>query len=237
MLHRKYYDWETADYEGLNHYIESFNWYDLLTVNLTADSLWSAFCDHISAAIDMFVSSTPVLSRSRPGKPKRYYPAGIRKAVARKRCLWRLHRNNPDDHKISAAYKGAECKCKHLMYTHELKKEQRVIESKNADNFFNFVNKKMSCKRGIGALRNNQGEVITSDEQRANLLNDHFGSVCTVDDGNIPSFDRVVPDAVSLDVINFTPEKVVAAIINLKPSKSSGPDGLPPLLLKKLLCP
>ena len=42
-----------------------------------------------------------------------------------------------------------------------------------------------------------------------------------------------MPDTVSLDVINFTPEKVIAAIKKLKPNKSSGPDGLPPLLFKK----
>ena len=108
-----------------------------------------------------------------------------------------------------------------------------MTEASGRSNIFNFVNKKMSRKRGIGALRNNQGEIITSDKQRADLLNDHFGSVCTVDDGNIPPFDHVVPDTVSLDVINFTPEKVIAAIKKLKPNKSSGPDGLPPLLFKK----
>lgn len=54
----------------------------------------------------------------------------------------------------------------------------------------------MTCKRGIVALRNNQGEIITSDEQRAALLYDYFGSVCTLDDCNIPPFDRLEPGTI-----------------------------------------
>jgi len=62
-----------------------------------------------------------------------------------------------------------------------MKREQKVIECKNAGTVFNFINNKLSCKRGLGALNNDNGNVITDDGDRANLINDYFASMCTSD--------------------------------------------------------
>jgi hypothetical protein len=45
---------------------------------------------------------------------------------------------------------------------------------------------------------------------------------------------RVVPDGASLDTVDFSPAKVLAAIKKLKYNKSGGPDGFPPHLFKRL---
>ena len=119
------------------------------------------------------------------------------------------------------------------MYKFEQKKEQKVVESDSIGCFYSFVNKKLSNKKGVGALRASDGDVF-DDGQRANLLNNYFSSVCTADDGNTPSITRVVPDGVSLDTVDFSPAKVLAAIKKLKHNKSGGPDGFPPLLFKRL---
>ena len=83
-------------------------------------------------------------------------------------------------------------------------------------------------------LRDEQGNAVSSDEQRANMLNKYFSSVCTEDNGTSPSIVRAVPDEVFIDNIAFTPFKVAMAIKRLKAGKSSGPDGYPPFLFKKL---
>jgi hypothetical protein len=36
-------DWENANFDALNEYLTAADWYGMLTVNLTADSLWNAF--------------------------------------------------------------------------------------------------------------------------------------------------------------------------------------------------
>lgn len=46
--------------------------------------------------------------------------------------------------------------------------------------------------------------------------------------------DLVVSVNVQIDCVAFTPLKTVAAIKTLKSNQSSGPDGLVPLLFKKL---
>jgi len=85
-------------------------------------------------------------------------------------------RESPDNTDAIAAYREAEYKCRNLMQQYEMKREQKVIECNNDGTFFNFINNNISCKRGIGALNNDNGDLITDDGDRANLLNDYFAS-------------------------------------------------------------
>ena len=229
----KRYDWLRADYDGMSNYIAGIDWLQVLTTELTADSSWTAFSDVLQTGIDLFVPFKYVSSSSSV-KCKRWYPAAIKHAVARKRCLWRKHRESPDDVNLLAAYRRVDEKYRQLVRQHEIKREQRVIESDNAGSFFRFVNGKLSCRRGLGALNDDNGDVVTSDIDRANLLNDYFTSMCTDDDGNKPPFERIVPDDSNLESVEFTPEIVYAAIKKLKVAGASGPDGFPPRLFKHL---
>ena len=52
-----------------------------------------------------------------------------------------------------------------------------MIEANNTGEFYKFVNWRLSCKSGIGALRDNIGRLITDDNQRADMLNTYFSSV------------------------------------------------------------
>jgi hypothetical protein len=120
------------------------------------------------------------------------------------------------------------------MYNFELKRESDVILSNNIGSFYKFVNKRMSCKHGIGALTKHDGGYATGDADRANLLNNFFSSVCTIDNGVIPDFDSVAGDNVTLDHVEFSREAVLRTVKQLKMNGSCGPDGLPPLLYKNL---
>jgi len=120
------------------------------------------------------------------------------------------------------------------MQQYEMKREQKVIECNNAGNFYNFINNKLSCKRGLGPLNNDNSDVITDDIERANLLNDYFVSMCTSDNGIIPDLDRFVPENSNLENIEFTPDNIYAAIRKLRISGASGPDGFPPRLFQTL---
>jgi hypothetical protein len=49
------YDWREADFTSMSYYLNSIDWLQLLSVSLTADSLWAAFADILKAAIAEFV--------------------------------------------------------------------------------------------------------------------------------------------------------------------------------------
>ena len=217
----------------MSNYINAVNWYDMLATNLTADSLWAAFSDVLQTAVDIFVPVIQVTEHTVINN-KRWYPAALRRAIARKKCLWRKRRDHPGATAALMNYHKAELKCNQLLREYEIKREEKIIESGNAGSFYRFVNGKLSCKRGLGTLSDGSGNTITSDADCANLLNDYFTSVCTNDNGIIPPFPRAVPPDAQLNTVTFTSGAVYAAMQKLKTGGSSGPDGFAPQLFKKL---
>ena len=228
-LTAKRYRWNDGDYEGIANYLSAFDWSHLFSVNLTVDSMWSAFSDVIYQAVDIFV---PVCKA--PSKVKKRYPKTARKALARKRCLWRKLRAEPDNASLLQKYKESENHCHQILRDLELAKERRVVSSNNLGNFYKYVNNRLSCHTGVGVLRDNNGSLYATDDSKAELLNNYFSSVSTKDDGVLPEFDRLVPENVEFSNVTFTPENVMKAIRKLKNNTSCGPDGLPPILFRKL---
>ena len=120
----------------------------------------------MNTAIEQFV---PVKHIKRVSKRLnvKHYPRSIRDALTRKKCLWRRLRADPNCASVKIAYKSAAAKCRDLVRKYEIKQEQRVITSNNTGNFYRFINRKLSCKSGVGALRDTTGRLVTDDKERA----------------------------------------------------------------------
>ena len=69
------YLWRDADYTGIANYFNTVNWLNMLTTNLTPDSLWGAFTDTLNRAIQNCVPAIPVRNKqSRRTQNKTTYP-------------------------------------------------------------------------------------------------------------------------------------------------------------------
>jgi len=79
-----------------------------------------------------------------------------------------------------------------------------IIKSKNIGSFYHFVNRKLSCRTGVGPLKSETGGIITDDTTKASALNEYFCNVFTVDDGNTPRFERRVGDDISMNNVTFS---------------------------------
>ena len=234
-LHR-IYRWKDADYDSMNNYLSTVDWQSMLMCNLTVDALWSALTETLQSAVDRYV---PFYTVRQSGKfaqhGKRHkYPRYIQKAISRKKCLWRLHRKNPADVELRCRYKVAHDECRKLVREYILTKEKEVIDADNLGKFYRFVNNKMTCKSGVGTLRDNDHKLVVNDKQKADLLNNFFATVGSDDDGNDISLDREVPDNVRLESVSFSPQVISRVIRKIEPKMSSGPDGFPPILVKKV---
>jgi len=137
-------------------------------------------------AIDSYVPVKNVYKNT-SAKCSRWYPAAVKRAATRKRYLWRKHRESPEDSNALAAYRIADRSYRQEVRKYEIKREQRVIDQDNAGSFFRFVNSKLSCKRGLSALSSDNGDIVTGDQKRANLLNTFFTSMCTADNRTNPA--------------------------------------------------
>ena len=230
----KRYLWSQGDYESMAAYLHQVRWSDLLTTNFTANDLWSAFCNVMNNAIDEFVPCTFVSVR--PKLRKRKYPRNIRNLINRKRAAWRNMKRNQDNLNCKIKYNRISTACRLAMRRYECWLESRVIDCNDIGAFYKFVNSKSPCRSGVGTLKGPDGKAAVSDQEKADLLNSYFGSVCTVDDGSRP-YVKAQPhmsvDSNISDVV-FTETNVLKAIRRIKTkSKFAGdPDGYPDALLQ-----
>jgi hypothetical protein len=110
-------------------------------------------------------------------------------------------------------------------------KEAAIIDADNVGKFYSFINKELACSSGESALINPEGSVVTSDAEKAELLNSYFVSIGTVDDGACSNVTAAVSPDVSIESITFGVSEIFRELKVLDPKGSAGPDGYPPVLL------
>ena len=104
----------------------------------------------------------------------------------------------------------------------------------NPKHFFSYIRAKNKGKEGIGPLKNDAGEVVSSCKEMAVLLNDFFSSVFTMEDLNtIPNGEEILGVS-SFENIEFTSKLISEKLSKLNVGKASGPDKLVPRILKEL---
>jgi len=228
----KSYDWSRADFDAIADYLSTVDWDRFMSENLTADAIWSNFKLLLFGAFDLFIPWrwTP-LHRT---KALRRYPANIRKLINKKKLLWRVCRCQPNNQVLKSRYRQVQTECREALKNYELSKELQVIESHNTGSFYKYVNRKLSRSCGVSCLRDRNGLPVTDDMSKSNMLNEYFSSVGTVDNGEVPYFPRQVPTNAAIDGIHFDEIIVLRVINKIKPKLSHGPDGIPPLVIKKV---
>ena len=76
------------------------------------------------------------------------------------------------------------------------------------------------------------GSPISSDEDKAELLNEYFTSQTIPPETNVPLPETTYLTDARLDSVNITPHIVRKILKNLNPSKASGPDFISNRVLK-----
>lgn len=228
----KRYNWSKADFNTMSDLLNAVQWNELFTTNFTADDIWKAFCNILDEVIDMSVPSFQVRIKTRRAITR--YPRPIQNLFKCKLAMWKVWKANRGNTALKQQYNQVKAECRRAVREHEIKKENEVIQSNDVGKLYRFVNKKTSCRSGIGSLRTaTAGKYATTDTEKANLLNEYFSSVCTEDNGIIPPFNVNLPAGIALDTVSFDVPKLIKAIKKIKNKNklSCGPDGYPVKLL------
>jgi hypothetical protein len=93
---------------GMACCVNAINWFQPMTLNLTANSMWSAFAYILNVAIAQFVSVEHVTIISDSARIKQVHPKRIKSALAPKHCLWRRCKSDPDCSAARHLYRRAE---------------------------------------------------------------------------------------------------------------------------------
>jgi len=94
------------------------------------------------------------------------------------------------------------------------------------------VNNKLNCTQKIQSIKRADGTLTDESLEQADIFNNFFGSVFTTDDGSDAKIERRAEESCNLSNVSFIPADVFVILKRLKPSTSTGPDGLPNVLLK-----
>jgi hypothetical protein len=105
--------------------------------------------------------------------------------------LHRLKVSKPADDPVHDRYRAITEKCRDLFVEEQRVKENKIITSNNLGAFYNHVNRRLSNHKGIGPLKDTNGNFVFNDNERANIFNNYFCSVCTVDNHVMPVFNIV----------------------------------------------
>ena len=229
---RTLYNYKRADFEQMRIYISEQNLMDKIQGKGTEET-WEIISKCVLDAVGLYVPK-----RSSNNKRKTQKPCINRVSLIKideKRITYRNWLRNLDDisyKEYAKARNQSKKECRKAEIQHE--KDIAKDAKNNPKVFYSYVNKKLKVRESIGDLQKEDGELESTDEGKANILNNFFCSVFTqerLDD--VPTCDRKNPD-VHLDDIYFTKEQVEKKLKNINPAKSSGPDDINAAVLKEL---
>ena len=205
-----------------------------LRTTMDLEERWSELKTNTMATQDQCI---PPLKISKNGtRQPGWFNRDIGKAIRDRNKAYKLSQLQPSQSSKSA-HKNECRKVDRLIRKAKLEEEERIIEDAkhNPKAFMGHVNSRKPIKSSIGPLKDNEGNLISTDAGMANLLNTHFVSVFTEEDiGVIPNVLVKYEGTMPLREIIITEEIVRKKIKNLNPNKSPGPDGLHPRVISEI---
>jgi hypothetical protein len=158
------------------------------------------------------------------------------RAIRRKKKLWRSAKQGQKQQE----YREADKQVRNMIRNAKRKFERSIAngcgsEKTNKRRFYSYIKQRTKSRPGIGPLKDGNGRMVQGDKEMADLLNRFFSGVFTREDtANIPDPE---PTGCRREVkgVNISVRGVKDKIRKLKVDGAAGPDGMGPLLLKKVI--
>lgn len=220
------YDFRRADTDGLNGFLSSVQWDDLL-LNLPLSEAVAVFYAKMYEGMEIFIPKKRTISSSEPP----WLSAGLKQCIREKKIAHKAYkRSNTPEHYREFSVLRARCKWLALeSYSQYVGRVEEGIAT-NVKSFWGFVNARRSEGGLPSTMRLNEKEVSNGD-QTVNLFADFFESVY-IDHGNEIGYIPPPPVTVDLFEVQLTYDEVLLRLKNLDTSKGPGPDGIPASVLK-----
>ncbi|NWI48515.1 RTXE polymerase, partial [Picathartes gymnocephalus] len=155
---------------------------------------------------------------------------GEKKRVYR---LWKEGKASPD------MFRDVARLCRRRIREAKAQLELKLATSvkDNKKHFYKFINAKKKGKKSLHSLLDLEGNIITEDEEKAEVLNAFFASIFNSEEGGVQDEwtlelgDAVGEQCVPLEIHE---ELVQDLLSHLDTHKSMGPDGIHPRVLREL---
>ncbi len=228
------YMYDKGDYESMRNAIRNTDWKSELT-GLSVENAWTKIKSTIQENIDRYIPTKKVNQNTSHSHKKKWMDSHTMATIRKKHKLyrrWLETQQGKDYQEFAKARNQAKWACR---------KAVRMLEKKIADQakhnpkaFWSYVQSKLKTRSGVSDLDMPDGTRTSTDNQKADVLNEFFQSVFTKENmENVPPppvYDYGIP----LINFNFSESDVLKLLQKLKTGKAAGPDGLHPQILKEL---
>ena len=222
-------DWKKADFYKVREDL-SVNWEQILE-GKNVSELWLEIKTRIKNAMDSHIPWKRSDGRERP----RWMSSKIANLISKKKKLWGKCKLGTDADK--RAYKKAEKELKKSIRNAKKCYEKKVAKEGKAHpkQFYAYLKRERGNRVRVGPLKTMLGELVTEPKAQADLLNQCYASVFTVPDHAVLQ-ERVclVGEEDKLVDVEYSSEKVLKAIEELRKEAAGGPDEIPPRVLKEI---
>lgn len=246
---RRLWQYKSADWDGLREYYASYPWRQLCFTSEDPDTCAAAVSETILAGMEYFIPNSLVAAgtRKRPWFNRPCKEAKRLKQAAFR--AWTTARSNSDPNisdvkrKLNAVSRSCKRAIARAKFEFIGRIGERLVNYPSGSRAFWSLAKAAEgnfCLSSLPPLKNADGNLAHSAKEKADLLGTLFASNSTLNvDGSAvpPTTPRC---GYSMPEINFSQRDVRRELLALNIHKSSGPDGIPAIVLKKCapeLCP
>ena len=213
-----YRNYRKGDYTEFNHYLSTIDWDWLYQSSTDISNFSDKITEQLNRGTILFVPMSQYKNSTK-------LPFALQRLRKKRRKLF-LKRTTH-----SHQYKDATKSFTKALRTYLSNNEKVLIDNGNLKGLYNHVKRRTKDKTSDFPLTN-QGIPITNPIDKANTFSEYFSSVYTNSDNNTP----IIPLRTqgTLTHFAFYETRINKALKILKPKLSSGPDGIPMYLLKKV---
>jgi len=222
-----------GDYDGMRLYLEEIDWISRLS-SISVDSMWEVVSTEVLAATDTYIPSKTFTSAKSHDKRPEWMNARVLARIKKKKSAFtrfKETRAGKDYQEYVQARNMAKSEMRRAVRDYEKEIAKRAKSNPKA--FYRYVNSKTKSHEKIPDLKGDDGNTITNNKDKAEVFNNFFSSVFTVEDldhfPDLPAKARLS----ELTDITFTPSDVQKLLQNLNSNKSPGPDNIQPRILKE----
>jgi len=227
----EYNNFTSADWDAINAALNDVDWNAVFNSCTTVDDFSTVFYNVLYDCINKFVPTRT--SKGSKNKSHVKYPAYVKRLLRKKQAVWRRLKTFRTV-ALKAEFRAISARCREAIHRSARQFEESIIDSGNLGRFFRYANSKLVGKKNVGPLQRPDGSVTVEPDVKARLLSDFFQTLFTRDNGSVPAAaDLPGASPSGLSHISFTPNFVRRIINKLKLKSAGGPDGIPPIFLKK----
>ena len=227
------YNFRKADFQGMKTFVKNSDLQGKIQGKSVEES-WECIESCVLSAVEQFVPKVLCGNKNKRKKPRWWTESAHKKIEDKSKAYQKwLYTQEDDDYNKYAKCRNQsknECRKADKEYEQNIAKEAKT----NPKLFYSYANGKMKVRDGIADLDTDDGDKVTTDKGKAEVLNEFFCSVFTNENtDNIPTCEERNPNCCVNNVL-FTKTNVLKKLKNINASKSSGPDDIKACVLKEL---